>query len=126
MADAATCVMDRKILRVAGESAESHEEFGVVDPLSAKLDSKSVGVGTRVIMTDADDKTLVDMIIGKAVKDRPGSATSAGSNQDVVYVVELDPEQLSTDFADWIEDDLLKLNAIDLRAGCSSTTTRPT
>jgi hypothetical protein len=34
--------------------------------------------------------------------------------QDVVYVVRIDPSQLSTRFQDWIEQDLLKLNAFDI------------
>lgn len=115
MAEAATCLFDRKILRVAGESAEKHQEFGVVDPLSSKLDSKSVGVGTHVKMLDADDAPLVDMIIGKAVKDNPTQRYVRAAMQDVVYVVELDPTKLSTNFSDWIEADLLKLSAMDLR-----------
>ena len=113
MAQAATCVINRKILRVAG-GAEEHEDLGVVDPLSAKLDSKSQGVGTRVIMSDSGDKELVDMIIGKPVKDAPGQRYVRRSNQDVVYVVELDPTNLSTDFNDWIEKDLLKINPFDI------------
>jgi hypothetical protein len=115
MAEAATCVMDRKVLRIAGDAAETHEEFGVVDPLSAQLNSKSTGVGTRVIMTDAADATLIDLIIGNEVKDNPKQRYVRRSNQDVVYVVELDPTKLSTSFADWIEDHVLKLKAMDLR-----------
>jgi hypothetical protein len=115
MAEAATCVMNREILRIAGETADQHEQFGVVDPLAPGLDSQSAGVGTRVVMTDADDDELVDMIIGKAVPNAEGQRFVRRSDQDVTYVVELDPKQLSTDFADWIEDDLLKLNVMDLR-----------
>ena len=33
----------------------------------------------------------------------------------VVYVIEIDPTKLSTNFEDWIEKDLLKLNAWDLQ-----------
>jgi hypothetical protein len=33
----------------------------------------------------------------------------------VVYVIEIDPEKLSTDFENWIEKDLLKINPWDLR-----------
>jgi hypothetical protein len=115
MAEAATCVMNRKILLIAGDTAQTHEEFGVVDPLSPNLNSDSAGVGTRVIMSDGDDGRLVDMIIGKRVKDATGQRYVRNNNQDVVYVVELDPSKLSTDFEDWIEDDLLQLNAFDLR-----------
>lgn len=114
MAQAATCVIDRKILRVAASGAQDHANLGVVDPLSSKLNSQSTGVGTRVIMSDDDDEELVDMIIGKAVKDAPGQRYVRRSNQDVVYVVELDPANLSTDFNDWIEKDLLKINPFDV------------
>ncbi len=115
MADAVSCLMDRRILRVAAENAQSHAEYGVVDPLSAKLDVKSAGVGTRVTMTDADGAVLLDLIIGKAVKDNPKQRYVRRVSQDVVYVVELDPTKLSTNFADWIEDDLLLLSVMDLR-----------
>ncbi|MBA4107559.1 MAG: hypothetical protein C0485_17625 [Pirellula sp.] len=114
MAAAANALIDRKVLRVAAETAQDHEALGVIDPQSAKLDSNSEGVGTRVIMSDADDKTLVDMIIGKKVKDAEGQRYVRNTNQDVVYIVELDPESLSTNFDDWIEDDLLQLSPFDL------------
>jgi hypothetical protein len=115
MAAAANALIDRKILRVAGDSAQSHDEFGVVDPLSSKLDSNSTGVGTRVTMMDADDKPLVDMIIGKQVKGAEGQRYVRENNKDVVYIVELDSASLSTSFDDWIEDDLLKLSPFDIR-----------
>ncbi|RIK79003.1 MAG: hypothetical protein DCC67_11040 [Planctomycetota bacterium] len=115
MAAAANALMDRKILRVESQSADSHEELGVVDPLAAKLDSNSEGVGTRVQLFDAEDQPLVDMIIGKKVKDADNQRYVRRSNQDVVFVVELDPASLSTDFNDWIEDDLLKLSPFDIR-----------
>ena len=115
MAAAANALIDRKILRVAAQDAQGHEELGVVDPLSSKLDSNSAGVGTRVTMTDADGKDLVDMIIGEKVKGSDGQRYIRKANQDVVYVVELDAEPLSTSFDDWIEDDLLKLSPFDIR-----------
>jgi hypothetical protein len=115
MAAAANALVDRKILRVAGETAQSHDELGVVDPLAPSLNSDSTGVGARVQMYDADDKPLVDMIIGKAVKEAEGQRYVRESNKDVVYIVELDPESLSTSFDDWIEDDLLKISPFDIR-----------
>ena len=33
----------------------------------------------------------------------------------MVYVIEIDPAKLTTNFEDWIEKDLLKLNAWDLQ-----------
>ncbi len=115
MAEAATCLIDREVLRVAAKSASQHQELGVIDPTSSNLDSKAEGVGIRITMTDVNENTLTDMIIGKPVKDADGQYHVRNVDQDVVYVVSLNPEPLSTRFEDWIEDDLLKLNPLDIR-----------
>ncbi len=115
MAEAATCLIDREVLRVAAIDASRHEELGVIDPTSSNLDSKAEGVGIRVTMTDNNDETLTDMIIGKPVKDAEGQYYVRKIDQDAVFVITMDPEKLSTRFEDWIEDDLLKLDPADLR-----------
>ena len=115
MAEAATSLMDRKILHVASKNAGDHEQYGVIDPLSPKLEPGQKGVGTRVTMSDAQSKPLVDLIVGKAVRDAEGQRYVREAGRDVVYVIEIDPAKLSTNFEDWIEKDLLKLNAWDLQ-----------
>lgn len=115
MGEAATCLIDREVLRVAAKTAIEHEELGVIDPSTSKLDSKAEGVGTRVTITDSNDSALADMIIGKPVKDSDGQYYVRNADQDVVYVVNLDPDKLSTTFDDWIEDDLLQLSPMDIR-----------
>jgi len=115
MAEAATSLMDRKILQVASKSAEDHEQFGVIDPSSPKLDPGQKGVGTRVTMFDEQKDPLVDLIVGKAVKGAEGQRYVREAGRDIVYVIEIDRSKLSTSFEDWIEKDLLKLNAWDLK-----------
>jgi hypothetical protein len=115
MAEAATSLMDRKILHVASRSAGEHEQYGVIDPLSPKLEPGQKGVGTRVTMSDAANEPLVDLIIGKAVKDAEGQRYVREAGRDIVYVIEIDRSKLSTSFEDWIEKDLLKLNSWDLQ-----------
>ncbi len=114
MGEAATCLIDREVLRIAAKTAIEHKDLGVVDPSTSSLDSKAEGVGTRVTMTDSNDAVLADMIIGKPVKDAEGQHYVRNADQDVVYVVNLDPEKLSTKFDDWIEDDLLQLTPMDI------------
>jgi hypothetical protein len=113
MADAATSIMNRKILGVATTNAGDHDQYGVIEP---KLDlSAGVrGVGMRVTMHDAKNDKLFDLIIGKPVKGQEGQRYVREVGKDPVYVVELDPSHLSTDFGDWIEKDLLKLNPSDV------------
>jgi len=116
MAEAATSLMDRKILSIASESAADHEEYGVIDPLSPKLEAGQKGVGTHVTIADIEDKPLVDLIIGKEVKDTTNEQHYIReANRDVVYTIEIEPAKLSTNFEDWIEKDLLKLNAWDIQ-----------
>jgi hypothetical protein len=115
MAEAATSLMDRKILQVASKSAGDHEEYGVIDPLSPKLEVGQKGVGTHVVMYDVHGEPLVDLIIGKAVKDADGQRYVREAGRDIVYVIEIDPSKLSTNFEDWIEKDLLKLDSWDMQ-----------
>jgi hypothetical protein len=115
MALAGTSLMDLEILRVASNSAADHEQYGVVDPLSPKLGAGQKGVGTRVTMSDIHDEPLVDLIVGHEVKDAENQHYVREADRDAVYVVEIDPTKLSTNFEDWIEKDLLHINPWDIR-----------
>ncbi|TWT33599.1 hypothetical protein KOR34_34310 [Posidoniimonas corsicana] len=114
MAEARTGVLDREILRVVTGNPAEHATYGVVDPESPKLDAGQTGVGTRVTVTGEEDGPLVDLIIGHEVKDSDGNHFVRRANQDFVYVVKINPEDFSTTFEDWIEDDLLKISPWDI------------
>jgi len=115
MAAAVNNVIDREILRIAAHSSSEHETLGVLNPESSKLNSKTTGAGTRVVISDVHDNVLSDMIIGKPVPDSEDQYHVRDTDKDLVYVVNLNPENLSTSFKDWIEGDLLKLNPLDLQ-----------
>ncbi len=115
MAEAATSLMQRKILGVVSNNAGDHEEYGVIDPTTPKLEPGQKGVGTRVTMSDETNRPVVDLIVGKAVRDQEKQRYVRVAGQDVVYIIEIDPSKLSTNFEDWIEKDLLKLHSWDLK-----------
>jgi hypothetical protein len=115
MAEAATSLMDRKILSVISSNAGDHEEYGVIDPTAPKLEPGQKGVGTRVTMSDEANKPVVDLIVGKGVRDAEKQRYVRVVGQDVVYVIEIDPAKLTTNFEDWIEKDLLKFKGWDLQ-----------
>lgn len=115
MGEAAGSLLDRQILAVQSESAANHEEYGVVDPTSPKLEVGQKGVGRRVTVSDINDEPLIDLIIGKEVKDATDQRYVREANRDFVYVIEIDPTKLSTNFEDWIEEDLLNLNPWDIK-----------
>lgn len=88
-------------------SKEDHEELGVVDPLDADS-GRLKGRGQRITLSKGETG-LVDLIIGKQVRDRPGYYYVRLPSEDSTYVAKIDID-LSTKFADWVETDLLKAN----------------
>lgn len=111
MAAAVEGVVGRQILSATDAGAGDHVTYGVVDPGD---DSAEEGFGTHVQLSDAEDKLLADIIIGNEVKESPGQYYIRRAGQDVVYTAEIELDKFSTDFANWIERDLLGLSTFDV------------
>jgi hypothetical protein len=114
LAEAAASLMDLKVLSVAGDSAGDQGLYGVIDPTDKDIKAGTTGVGMQVTMKDKDGKTLIALVVGMADKDQPGLRYVRRVGQEAVYSVALDTDKLSTKFGDWIEKDLLKLDAFDI------------
>ncbi|MBI3863405.1 MAG: DUF4340 domain-containing protein [Planctomycetia bacterium] len=91
---------------------QDQEQLGVIDPLD-KDRTELKGRGQRITLLKGED-TLIDLIIGKAVKDRPGFYYVRKPDEEATFASKLDLN-LSTKFSDWVETDLLKLNRDDLK-----------
>ncbi len=91
---------------------EDHEALGVIDPLDPKASVK--GRGERVTLKDASDKVLADFILGKEVKGRSDQRYVRVPDQKRTYAVNVKAD-ISARFADWIETNLLKLDAGKVR-----------
>jgi len=115
VADAASGVMGLTILEVVGDGPSDHEYYGVLDPDPKKRKGTTSGVGTRVTMKDKRGRVLMSLLVGKEVPDRPGLRYVRKVDEDPVYVVKVSTDKLSSKFKNWIEKDLLKLNAWDVK-----------
>ena len=114
MAQAATALLDLEILGVASSSPGDQELYGVLSPDAEKLRPGAVGIGRRVTLKN-ESKVLADLIIGKEVKDQPALHYVRRADRDQIYRVSIKTDKFSTKFEDWIEKNLLKLNAFDVR-----------
>ncbi len=114
MSEAANLFIGLKALNVASEKRDEQALFGVVEPDKKKEDSGGEGVGTLVQLRDEKGDILADLIIGKADSQDPKKRFVRIPTEDVIYVAEIDPAPLSTDFKQWIESDLLKLSGADI------------
>jgi hypothetical protein len=127
MSDAANLFIGLKILNVASEKRDEHKLFGVLEPEKAKESEGGEGVGQMVQFRDSKGDVLADLIIGKEDAQDPKKRFVRIPSEDVVYVAEINPTSLSTDFKQWIESDLLKLSANDIETiGIRNYTAVPT
>jgi len=111
--------MNRKIWAMVSEDAGDYAQYGVLDPADKGLKPGTPGAGMRVVIRQKE-RSLLDLVIGKEVPDSKGlryvrRAGADGAVQPAVFQVEVSPDKLSTQFGDWIEKDLLKLNTWDVK-----------
>lgn len=90
------------------ENVADHVALGVVDPLDEGAVSL-VGRGRRVTVKAGGDRVLADLIIGRQVEEREGAYFVRVPGQKRVYVSQLGVD-ISAEFADWIERDLLLMD----------------
>jgi Domain of unknown function (DUF4340) len=109
----AAAVMDLVKDTVRSDRVEEQEDMGVVDPLDAKTMSLK-GRGKRITLRDSSEHTLADFIIGNEIKDKTGQRYVRVPGQKRTYGVVVKAEP-STRFADWIETNLLKLEASHIK-----------
>lgn len=109
LARTAAGVIGLKKDTIRSDRVEDHEAMGVVDPLDTKSTSLK-GRGKRVTLKDPSGKVLADFIIGNEVRDQPDQRYVRVPGQNRVYGVNVKVD-LSTRFADWIETNLLQIDA---------------
>jgi hypothetical protein len=113
MRDAATSLIDLKVIGEASSLASEHETYGVIEP-KRQMDRTQSGVGRLVTFKDSGGSELAELIIGKRVKGSDDLHFVRKPDTDSVYVVKIDPEKFPTEFEKWIERDLLRLNTLDI------------
>jgi Domain of unknown function (DUF4340) len=113
LAKTAAALMELRKDIIVSDNIDDHAEYGVIDPLDQTATSL-VGRGKHVTLRDANGKALADFIVGKNVEDKPGYRYMRVPGQRRTYAVKTDAE-VSAEFKDWIETDLLKLASGDVR-----------
>ncbi len=101
---------------LVGRRESQYEEFGVIDPNEDDA-TKLKGRGQKITLKNEKGDVLAAFIVGKPVPGQNGYfyVRKVGTNgsDKATYKAKLDIK-LSTKFTDWIEPDLLKLEAARL------------
>ena len=113
LANTAAALMElNKDMTVSGR-VEDHSKYSVIDPLDSN-ETTLAGRGKHVTLRDDNDAILADFIVGRKVDGKTGYRYLRVPSQRRTYAVETDAD-VSAEFSDWIETDLLKLSASDIR-----------
>lgn len=121
LAEATTLLGKLEVLQVVAGGEKNHAEFGVVAPTTPGP-LKNGEAGMQVTMLDAQGNPLGDLIIGKQANDTSANTGESPQHyvrkaeEESVYLVEVDPEILTTDLSDWIKADLLPVTRQDFAA----------
>ncbi|WP_254509310.1 DUF4340 domain-containing protein [Anatilimnocola floriformis] len=117
--DVASTLIDLKSIGVASEVAEDHQLYGVVEPVKGQTKAGDQGVGELVLVRDKKGDDIFKLIVGKKAAAEGDTGTSVQRfvrkpGEDVVWVADIDMTKLPVEFDQWIEKDLLQLNALDV------------
>lgn len=112
VAKVAGSLFDLKKNRVVSDQVKDHEDLKLLDPTDPDTTSLS-GLGIRVNLLDEAGGQLAAFIFGKEIPDRNGFRYVRIPGQKRSYGVVVEKVDLSTNFSDWIETDLLKVFRAD-------------
>ena len=113
LAKTAAALIELRKDMIISDRAEDEGEYGVIDPLGEGASSLA-GRGKRVTLRDENGDALVDFVVGRKTPGKPGYRYMRVPSQKRIYAVKTDAD-ISAKFEDWIETDLLKLSAADIR-----------
>jgi hypothetical protein len=115
----AAAVMDLTKDTIRSDAVEDQEVMGVIDPLDLKINTVQ-GRGKLVRLRDGSEKVLAELIVGNEIKGTERKDGGAAQRyvrvpgQKRIYGINVKAD-LSTRFADWIETNLLKVEASHIR-----------
>jgi hypothetical protein len=114
MRNAATELVDLRVIDIASERTAEHSMFGVIEPDRQIVQDSQEGVGLLVSIRNDRGRDLARLIIGKPVRGQPEQHFVRVPGQNAVFVAKIDPKKFPTDFESWIERDLMRLNVLDI------------
>ena len=107
-------LLDREIFDAPTDQQSDWEGFGVVDPTSEQAKSLE-GYGDRLDLKDYRGDVKASLIVGKQVSGNQAQRFVRIPGQPLVYMIEFDYSLLTTDFAEWVDHNVLQLEHLGLR-----------
>lgn len=106
--------VNANVLEQRANETQDHVEYGVVDPAEFATPVPRNSLGRKIVLHDRNNVELASLIVGSAPQDPSNQRQNRRfvriTGEPAVYTAEVPPSGLSTNFADWIDSNLLQIN----------------
>ena len=107
---AIAALSEKTILGEESEDQQDHAKFGVLDPIDFQSATNRDSIGQKITLEDSNRTILGSLIVGDKVEKTTNQYYVRRPGQPKVYVIEFVPQFLTTQFANWLDSNMLNLN----------------
>ena len=113
IAEVTNSLLQREVLEETTNRETDHSQFGVVDPALHKSTANKSALGVKITLEDANKRAIANLIVGKPAelytRGQPQKHFVSVLGQPNVYMIEINPSALTTEFNAWIKPNLFRL-----------------
>lgn len=106
--------LNGNVLENRSSDQQDHVEYGVIDPLEFESTTNRASLGTKIVLEDRNKRELASLIVGSSLRNESQQNQMKHfvriPGQPHVYVMEINPAALATDFTRWVSPNLLQLS----------------
>ena len=114
IAQVTNSLLQREVLEEASAREADHSTFGVIDPALHESTANKSALGIKITLEDASKRSIASLIVGKPAEQNLNNQLQkrfvSVPGQPSVYMVEINPAALTTQFAAWIQPNLFQLS----------------
>ena len=115
IAQVTNALLKREVLEEKTNKEIDHATYGVIDPALHESTANKSALGIKITLEDASKRPIANLIVGKpAAKNARNAQTQkrfvAVPGSPNVYMAEINPFALTTQFEAWIERNLFQLS----------------
>lgn len=115
IAQVTNSLLKREVLEEKSNKETDHSTYGVIDPALHKTTANKSALGIKITLEDASKRPIANLIVGKPAEKSARNAQTQKRFVSVpglpsVYMVEINPFALTTQFEAWMQTNLFQLS----------------
>ena len=114
IAQVTNLLLKREVLEETSSQETDHSTFGVIDPALYKTTANKSALGVKITLEDGSRQPIASLIVGKPAGQNPNNQLQkrfvSVPGQSSVYMIEINPSALTTQFAAWTQPNMFQLS----------------